>query len=297
MKIKQKLFLPLFATTIWACHSNNKKADAYGNFESTEVVVSAMANGQIKAFHINEGDQLQKGDTIGYVDTTQLYLKKEQLTANKAAIAKNSGNIAAQVEVLLAQKSTLEKDQKRFSNLLKDSAITQKQMDDLNGQLAVVNKKIKSIEVQNAPLVYQIKAVDMQIAQVNNNISQSYIISPVSGTVLAKYAEQGETAAFGKPLFSIANLDTIILRAYISEKQLANLKLRDQVKVLYDKGDGIANTTGKVSWISSSAEFTPKIVQTKEDRVNLVYAIKVKVKNNGDIKIGMPGEVYFENGQ
>ena len=278
-----------------SCNKNTNKADAYGNFESTEVIVSAEASGKILNLDVEEGKTLDAGAVVCIIDTTQLHLKKGQLLASRKATASRTGNIVAQMDVLKQQKAVLQKDQERISNLVKERAATQKQLDDINGQISVIDEQIKSIESQNGPISNELNSFDSQMDQINDQISKSVIRNPVKGTVLAKYAETSEVTAFGKPLYKIANLYSVILRVYVSGAQLPSIKIGQQVRVFYDKNEK-ENTeiTGIVSWISSTAEFTPKIIQTKEERVNMVYAVKVNVKNDGSLKIGMPGEVVFK---
>lgn len=290
----KRLLLVAFVALFASCNENTHKSDAYGNFEAIEVIVAAEATGKLLTFSIAEGEQVERDAVVGMIDTVPLSLKRNQLYAGRRAVAAKMGNLSAQLDVLKEQRKNLERDQVRFSNLLKAKATTQKQVDDINGQLLVIDQQMKAIESQNPPVAAEIKSFDSQVEQLEDQISRSVIHNPVKGTVLAKYAEQGEVTAFGKPLYKIANLDSLVLRIYISGTQLPAVKIGQTVKVLIDK-DEKENTElqGTIQWISSTAEFTPKIIQTKEERVNLVYAVKVNVKNDGSLKIGMPGEVKF----
>ncbi|HNW69680.1 MAG TPA: HlyD family efflux transporter periplasmic adaptor subunit [Bacteroidales bacterium] len=277
-----------------ACSGKKDKADAYGNFEADEIIISSEVSGRIMQLNLEEGQELKEGALVGIIDTTDYQLKKEQLTAQKNAISSRSGNIASQIEVQQQQKNNLLVDKARIEKLYKDGAATKKQLDDINGSISLVDKQIQSIKTQNGSVADEILAVIKQIDQVSQNIRKCHLVCPVSGTVLGKYIEANELVVPGKTLYKIADLENIFLRAYVSESQLANVKTGQKVQVLIDKGnETMATYEGTVTWISSAAEFTPKIIQTKEERVNLVYAIKIKVKNDGAIKIGMPGEVRF----
>lgn len=284
----------LNVSLLTACSTNNDSSDAYGNFEATEVEVASEVNGKLLAFNVEEGQTIQKDEIIGYIDTTQLSLKKEQLKANREAIAAKTSNVLAQIEVLEEQLKVLQTEKQRTENLLKDKAATPKQLDDINGQISVNQSQIKSIKTQNISVLSEIKAMDAQIAQIEDQIEKSVLKNPVKGTVLVKFAEPSEFAAVGKPLYRIANLDYLFLRAYATGAQLPHMKIGEDVTVLIDENATENQTlSGTISWISDEAEFTPKIIQTKEERVNLVYAFKVRVQNDGRMKIGMPGEVQF----
>ena len=195
--------------------------------------------------------------------------------------------------MLKAQLKTAKISQNRIKNLIKENAGTQQQLDDINGKIDVINQQIKSIEIQNAPVVNELKSIDVQISQLEDQLQKSLIKNPIEGTVLVKYAEPNEITSYGKPLYKIADLSTMQLKVYISEKQLASIKIGQKVTVKIDSNNDLKNYDGTISWISSEAEFTPKIIQTKEERVNLVYAVKVDVKNDGSLKIGMPAEMWI----
>jgi len=279
-----------------SCQNSQDKPDAYGSFEATEVTVSAQANGKIMGFTVEEGQPLDSNQLVGFVDTADLYLKKLQVISQKSATASRKEDLAAQIAVQEQNRENILIEKARIINLLKDGAATQKQMDDINSSLNLIGKQIASIKTQFQGIGDQVASTGQQIAQINESIKNAYIVNPVKGTVLTKYAENNEVTVFGKPLYKIADLRTMQLRVYVTGAQLPQIKIGDTVEVRYDK-DATTNhkTTGIVIWISQTAEFTPKTIQTKEERVNLVYAMKVRVTNDGSMKIGMPGEIKFFN--
>jgi len=281
-----------------SCSGNTNRYDASGTFEATETIVSAEASGVIKAFNIEEGEVLQAGQYIGGIDSVQLYLNKKQLQAQIQAVLSKRPDVATQLAALQEQLKQAHREQQRITNLLKADAATQKQLDDANAQVAIINKQIEgqrsSLRITSASLSEETLPLTVQIEQLNDQLEKCRIVNPVSGTVLTKYAEPNEMASNGKPLYKIADLSQIILRAYITGSQFAQVKLNQPVQVLVDAKDGEYTTyTGTVVWISDKAEFTPKTIQTKDERANLVYATKIKVKNDGKLKIGMYGEVKF----
>ncbi|MEX0996950.1 MAG: HlyD family efflux transporter periplasmic adaptor subunit [Flavobacteriaceae bacterium] len=293
MKNSQIIGTALIALTLLtACNSNGEKADGYGNFEATEITVSAENTGKLLDFQVDEGTVLEQNAFVGYIDTIPLYLKKEQLFVQKNLISAKSKGVLSQINIFQSKLKTTNTNKARIENLIKDNAGTQKQLDDINGEIAVLKSNIRSIELQNAPVVNELKSIDVQLQQLNDQIAKSNIINPIQGTVLSKYAEAGEIVSFGKPLYKIADLSLMELRVYISETQLANIKIGQEVSVKIDDKDGMKSFNGTVSWIASQAEFTPKIIQTKEERTALVYALKVLVKNDGSLKIGMPAEMW-----
>lgn len=279
-----------------SCSSDKNKPDAYGTFEATEVMVSSLATGQILKFSIEEGQVLDSGVMVGFIDTTDLYLKKKQAADTRDATASRKDDLAAQIAIQEQNRENIMIDKNRIERLLKDGAATQKQMDDVKASLAIIDKQIASLKIQFGGIASQVASMGQQIAQLEQSISRSRIINPIKGTVLTKYAEKDEVATYGKPLYKIADLSEITLRAYVGGSQLPYVKLGALIDVAYDK-DETSNThvQGVVSWISPSAEFTPKTIQTKDERVNLVYAVKVRVRNDGSMKIGMPGEIRFMN--
>ena len=278
-----------------SCSRNTDRADGYGNFEATEITVSAEAHGKILFFNAEEGQVLGANDVVGVIDTLQLSLRRDQLEAMKNTVSSKSRNVLSQREVLLEKLKVAQNDQQRITNLIRDGAATQKQLDDINGQLEVLKQQIRSVETQNAPIINEVRGIEAQIRQLDDQIDKSVIRNPIAGTVLAKFTEPHEITAFGKPLYKIADLGTMELRVYISETQLASIAVGHQVTVKIDDGEGQKTYPGTIAWISDTAEFTPKIIQTREERVNLVYAVKVRVVNDGSLKIGMPGEMWIRD--
>ncbi|HPM92956.1 MAG TPA: HlyD family efflux transporter periplasmic adaptor subunit, partial [Bacteroidales bacterium] len=251
-------------------------------------------NGQIKYLNIEEGMQVNVGDTVAMTDTIDLSLKREQLVSQSKVILARLQNIDSQISVQEQQKKNLLVDRERVGNLLKDGAATQKQMDDISGNLDLISKQIRATAVQKESVRAELGTLEAQVRQVEESMNKCFIVSPLSGTVLVKFAEAGEITTPGKPVCKVANLETLELKVYISGDQLPYLRLGDNVDVMIDKDkSGFTNLTGRVSWISPKAEFTPKTIQTKKERVNLVYAAKVLVPNDGSLKIGMPGEINF----
>ncbi len=292
---------------------NSFKSDASGTFEADEVIVSSEQTGKLLSFPVSEGDTLAKNDIVGQIDVTTDKLKAAQIEASINALQQKTNNPEEQVfffkRQLMVQQAQLAqqlREKNRIENLLKADAATQKQLDDINAaidqlqkQIAVTQQQmqlnVSNVNTQNRSILSEKDPLQKSVAQVQNQISKGAIICPITGTVLTKYAYEGEMTSIGKALFKIANLDTITLRVYISGTQLPQVKLGQPVKVLIDNGDkDFKEYTGKISWISSKAEFTPKTIQTKDERANLVYAVKVRVKNDGYLKIGMYGEVKFD---
>jgi len=293
------IFLVASTTTfLTACKENKVSFDASGSFEAEETIISSEATGTIKQLDIEEGQTLKAGQVIGYIDSVQLFLKKKQLEAQVIALLAKRPNIPVQLSVLQEQLKTAEKERARIVNLVKGDAATQKQLDDINAQIEVLKKQIEAqkstLSISRESIDKEVVPLQAQIDELNNQLSKCKIINPIEGTVLTKYAEANEWTSIGKPIYTIADLSNIILRAYITGNQLPQVKLNQQVKVLTDDGKGgYKETTGTIIWISDKAEFTPKTIQTKDERANMVYAIKVKVKNDGSYKIGMYGEIKF----
>lgn len=290
----KQLFTFLILINLVACNKNNDKADGYGNFEATEVTISAEASGKIEYLNLEEGAIVAPNTQVGLIDTIQLYLSKQQLIASKNTIASKSVNVLSQTAVLNEQLKTTLIEQKRIQNMFAENAATKRQVDEINGKVNVLNEQIKSIKTQEAPISNEQKSIDVQIEKINDQIQKCKITSPFQGTVLAKYSEENEITNFGKPLYKLADLTTMTLRVYISEKQLNQIKVGQKVTVKIDTQEDMKSYPGTISWVSSSAEFTPKIIQTKEERANLVYAVKVNVKNDGSLKIGMPAEMWIK---
>ncbi len=278
-----------------SCTKNDNKSDAYGNFEAVQVTVSAESAGSIHYLNVEEGMDIDSGTVVALVDTTDLYLKILQLRSQKKAVSVKSSSVLSQIGVQQQQKANLMVEKNRVSKLVAEKAATQKQLDDINGAIDLVDKQVASIQTQNAGIAEEMEVIDRQIAQVNESIHKCYIRNPVRGTVLSKYAEAGEITSPGRALYKIADLSVMELKVYVSGTQLPHVKIGQQVEVLID-ADSKTNSrlSGVISWISPKAEFTPKIIQTKEERVNLVYGIKIKVPNDGSLKIAMPAEVNFE---
>jgi len=300
------------AILLASCTGNKKAYDASGTFEAIETIVPAEAAGTIQNFQVEEGQILKQGDLVGYIDSLQIYLKKKQLEAQIKATGTKIPDIPAQtqfykqqLEVAQSRLSSLLREQLRIQNLVKADAATTKQLDDINSQVDEAQKQLLVIQKQDAAQVSVLQTqvsglrgdvlpLFVQIEQLNDQLAKSRIVNPVNGTVLTKYVEANEMATNGKPLYKIADLSNIILRAYVTGDQFAQIKLNQKITVLVDDGSGkYKSYEGIIEWISDKAEFTPKTIQTKDERANLVYAIKVKVKNDGYLKIGMYGEVKF----
>ncbi|WP_336516930.1 HlyD family secretion protein [Pollutibacter soli] len=310
--MKKLSYILLSVIILSACSNNKDDFDASGTFEADEVIVSSQQAGQILSLQIKEGQQLNPGQTIGNIDVTNLELQKQQTEARIKSLGDRLNTatpqtivIENQIAVLKTQIAYLEKEQERTTNLLKADAATRKQLDDITAkvdeakrQLEVYQQQIalnkSNVNVQNKSVMSEKDPLEKSVAQIQDLISKGNIVNPIKGTVLTQYAFTGELANIGKPLYKIANLDTIILRAYISGNQLAQVKLGQKVNVKSDDGKGgFKPYNGIIYWVSSKAEFTPKTVQTKEERQDLVYAIKVAVPNDGFLKIGMYGELNF----
>lgn len=297
----RKIFMTAGAAGILltaACNNDKDKFDASGSFEAVETIISSEAMGTIEQFDIEEGQTLKAGQMIGYIDSTQLYLKKKQLESQIDAMLVKRPDIALQLASLQEQLSKAELERTRITNLLKGDAATQKQLDDINSAITVLEKQIaaqrSSLYKSSEGITKEVTPIRMQIEQLDDQLNKCRIINPVTGTVLTKYAEANEMAVVGKALYKIADLSTIILRVYISGNQLPKAKLDQKVKVLTDDGNGgYKEAEGIITWINDKAEFTPKTIQTKDERANMVYAVKVKVKNDGTYKIGMYGEIKF----
>ena len=294
------LNITLILTTafLFSCSNGNGDFDATGTFESEEIIVSSEAMGKLVMFKVEEGMQLKQNQIVGIVDTTQLHLKKKQLLASIKAVLSKQPDVETQLASLRKQIEAAEVEQKRIENLVKLDAATTKQLDDINSQLEVLRKQYNaaksSLTITKQGIQSETLPLTAQVEQIEDQIKKSYIINPIDGTVLTRYAKQDEITSAGKALYKIANLSEMTLRAYVSGDQLGEIKLGQKVKVFVDKGDGDQKEmSGEIYWVSSKAEFTPKTIQTKDERANLVYAIKVRVMNDGYLKIGMYGEVKF----
>ncbi|MEO8569811.1 MAG: HlyD family efflux transporter periplasmic adaptor subunit [Ginsengibacter sp.] len=310
MKKIATILLPIIF--LISCENKKNVFDASGTFEAVETIISAEASGKILQFNVEEGQHLSKDSIVGYIDPVNIELQKEQVTSSINALQKKTLDVAPQVKLLQSQlavqKSQLQNvqhERNRIENLLRKDAATPKQMDDITAQVDVLLKQIdvtqqqinvqeNNISTQNRSIMSESGPLQKRAEQLQYQADKTKIINPVQGVVLSKYAEQYEMTAPGKPLYKIADLSTIILRAYITGDQFAGMKLNQNVKVQVDDGkNNYRQYPGMVEWISDKAEFTPKTIQTKDERANLVYAIKIKVKNDGYLKIGMYGEVLF----
>lgn len=277
---------------------NDPEYDAEGTFEATEVVVSAEANGRILNFDIAEGMTIAEGDVVGTIDSLQLHLQRKQLVAQQTALLDSRPDVKKQAATLREQIAKQKSELRRVENMLEDGAATQKQYDDIEAQIKILESQLdatlSTLERNTATINNNSVALEAQIAALDDRIAKFRITAPIGGTVLVKYAEAGELATTGKPLLKVADLDNIYLRAYFTSDQLASIKLGDKVKVVANfGGDKRYNYTGEIVWISSESEFTPKNIQTKDSRANLVYAVKIAVKNDGRLKIGLQGEVVL----
>ena len=292
LNMRTFLFLSLILL-LGACSNNKTKSDAFGNFETDEVIISSENSGKIIMTAFSEGQTVEKGDVMAITDTANLVLQRSQLMAQKASVLAQKAGLFASIAVSDQQITNVQKDQVRIKKMLADGAATPKQMDDIDGQIALTGKQKKAYSAQIAAIEMSAEAVDAQIAVLNDKIGTSVVRAPISGIILEKYAETGELAMPGKSLYKMANVDTLILRVYISGPQLTQIKTGKAVKVMIDANEGLKEMAGTVEWISPEAEFTPKIIQTREERVKLVYAAKVRVPNDGSLKLGMPGEIKF----
>lgn len=310
-KIQAGIMLLLLSAA--ACRNNGMAPDATGVFETDEVIVSAEVGGRILEFGIREGDTVSAGRTTAVIDATNLSLQKDQVVASIEALKEKTNTVQPQLKLLEEQErvqrsqlATLQRERARFEKLVKADAATPKQLDDIEAQIDVVEKQIavtrqqmdvqrNIVGTQNRSVLSEAQPLQKRVAQIEDQVRRGMVQNPLSGTVLVTYVHQGELATPGKPLYKIADLSTLTLRAYISGEQLPKVRLGQQVQVRVDDGaSSYKNYTGTISWVSDKAEFTPKTIQTKEERASLVYATKIRVKNDGYLKIGMYGEVVFQ---
>ena len=295
-----KIIFRFFIITIFldACSDRGTSFDASGTFEAIEVIVSSEVTGTLEQLDIREGSMAEKGQVLGWIDTTQLYLRKKQLLAQVDAILSRRPDIATQLAAYHVQLESAVREQRRIQNLLKADAATQKQLDDANAQVSVIGRQMEahrsSLDVSSRALISETLPLSVQVEQLEDQLRRARIVNPLKGTILTQYAETHELVTVGKPLYKIADISELALRAYITGNQLPGIKLDQKTQVFVDDGSGgYKEYPGTVTWISSKAEFTPKTIQTKEERADLVYAIKVMVHNDGFLKIGMYGEVKF----
>jgi len=294
---KATLILPILF--LLSCNSDNGDSDASGTFEATEIIVAAEASGKLLILNLEEGDEIKKGTRVGVIDSTALYLSKLQMMQNQHAVLSGRQDVSTQLESLQRELDNAVSDQRRIANLVKGEVASQKQLDDANMKVEVLKARMEAqksvLTTTNTALAEQSKTIAVQLRQIDDQLSKCSIYNPVDGTVLVKYANAFEMTAAGKPVYKIADLSELILRAYITSDQLTTLKVGQSVKVAVDGKDGtMKNYDGIVRWVNDKAEFTPKTIQTRDERANLVYAIKVYVKNDGYLKVGMYGEVVFK---
>ena len=286
------------AVVLAASCGTEAEFDAQGTIEATEVVVSSEATGRILNFEVEEGMAIEANQMVGAIDSVQLHLQRKQLVAQHSALLGSRPDMKKQVAALREQIAKQNEELRRVENMLKDGAATKKQKDDIEAQIKILESQLdatlSTLDKNTSTINNNSAALEAQIAALDDRISKCRIISPIGGTVLVKYAEAGELASVGKPLMKIADLDNIYLRAYFTSDQLAKVNLGDEVKVVADfGGEERYDYTGRVAWISSESEFTPKTIQTKDSRANLVYAVKIAVENDGRLKIGLAGEVVL----
>ncbi len=298
MKFNLRIILAVVVLGISSCSKEDKGYDASGSFEAEEIMISSEANGKIEELNIEEGQVLQIGDTLGRIESTQLQLKLKQLEAQLSAILSKKPDIQKQIASLDEQIKNLESEKIRFKNLVASGAGNQKAVDDIQAKIILIEKNkeaiLSNLSISTTGIEKEANVIKTQIDQLKDQLNKTNIINPIDGTVLVKYAYENEITNFGKPLYKIAKLDEIILKVYVSGDQFSVIKLGQPVQIGTDDGSGGKKMVeGKISFISDKAEFTPKTIQTKNERANLVYPIKIKVKNDGTYKIGMYGEVSF----
>jgi len=293
--MKTRLLVIISVILLGGCNNKTDKADAFGNFEATEVMVSAETNGRIQKFTVVEGSEIDNGIEIALIDTTLFHLQKGEIEATMKSVGTRISSINAQNDILKQQIENLNININRIEKMLKDDAASQKQFDDLAGQVAVLQKQIAANNTQKASVAAELYVYESKKTTLNEQIKRSSVRSPLKGTIIEKYSEEGEITAAGKPLVKIADLSVIKLKVYVSGAQLGSIKTGQQCTVRIDKGEKeYSSFTGTISYISGKAEFTPKIIQTKEERVTLVYAVNIDVLNDGSLKSGMPGEAIFQ---
>lgn len=296
--MKKTLTIMCIAILLAACNSNKKEYDATGTFEATETTVSAEQSGTLLNFALEEGDDVEAGQEIGLIDTTQIWLKIRQATATKAVYQSQKPDLQKQIAVTRQQLAKAKTEQQRYRELVNDGAAPAKMLDDATSQVQVLQRQldaqVSTLNTQLSTLNSQMSATDVQTSQLRDQLQKCHIKSPAAGTVLEKYVERGEFVSPGKPLFKMGEVKQMFLRAYVTSAQLQNIKIGQAVKVFADYGNGQKKEyDGTISWISSRSEFTPKTIVTDDERADLVYAVKISVKNDGYIKIGMYGEVKW----
>jgi HlyD family secretion protein len=292
--MKNYLILFIFVSIWTSCGNNDELSDAYGNFEAKDIIVSAETAGLVTDFSAKEGDLLKSGEKIGLIDTLQIYLQIMQIEAQKSATATQFNTLESQIKVQKVQIDNLNTEIARLKKLVEEGAAPQQKLDNLEQQKMVIEQNIESINTQKNSISAQLNVAEAQKEVLENQLRKCYLTNPLSGTVLKVYIRIGELAAPGKALYRLANLDEMDLKVFVSGAQLAQIKIGETAEVLIDAPENTTESLeGKIIWVSEQAEFTPKIIQTREERVNMVYAVKIAVKNNGRLKIGMPAEVNF----
>ncbi len=296
--MRKIIFILTTVLLLFGCRKNSLKYDAVGVFEAKDLLVSTEVQGVVKALNVEEGELLSAGQEVGYIDTTQLYLQKRQLFASKKVLQASKPDTEKQMQALHVEIAHLRSEKNRIVNLRKGDAATEQQLDDIIAKIKIAESRLSArqntLYTSVESLNEQISAVEIQIIQIDEKIRKSRIVNPMTGVVLRKYTNAGEVALPARPLYRIADMNTIFLRTYVGSSQLSKLKLGQTVNVYsdYDKNE-TQKYSGKITWISEKAEFTPKTIQTKNERENLVYAVKIAVKNDGMLKIGMYGEAEF----
>ena len=294
--MKKITILASVALMLAACGGNEKEYDATGTFEATETTVFAEQSGALLTFSVNEGDNIEANKEVGLIDTTQVWLKIQQLGATKEVYQSQKPDMEAQIAATRQQLTKAQQEEQRFHELVADGAAPSKMLDDASSQVKVLQKQLaaqqSALTTSTRSLDKQMAATDVQVSQLRDQLRKCHIVTPTKGTVLEKYVERGEFVVIGKPLFKMADTEAMYLRAYVTSAQLQNIKIGQQVKVFADYGDGQRKEyDGTISWISSRSEFTPKTILTDDERADLVYAVKVAIKSDGFVKIGMYGEV------
>ena len=294
----KSLFLVIIVCFI-SCINNNHDADAYGVFEATEIIVSSENNGKLLTFHVSEGQTYEKGQEIGCIDTFQLHLQIQQLESTIRATLASRPDIPSQLNTLQSKLQTLEKERARITTLVEANAATTKQLDDVNAEIEITRSQIaatkSTLNTQSSAILENVEAMRFQLLQLEDAMEKCKIKAPITGTVLKKYIEPNELAFQGKPLFKIADITNMFIKVYVTEDMLSSIKLGQKAEIHIDMEDMQSKSyTGTVQWISAKAEFTPKMIQTKNERVNMVYAVKIAFSNDGSAKIGMPGDVIFK---
>ena len=297
--MKKNIIIAVATLMMVACGNNEKEYDATGTFEATEVTIAAEQTGTLMTFDVNEGDEVALGKEVGLIDTTQIWLKIRQAGATKAVYQSQKPDMEKQIAATRQQLAKARQEQRRYRELVSDGAAPSKMLDDATSQVAVLQKQldaqISSLNTNTDALNKQMAATDVQVSQLKDQLQKCHITTPIKGTVLEKYVEKGEFVAIGKPLFKMADTEQMFIRAYLTSSQLKDIKVGQKAKVFADYGDEQKKEyEGTVSWISSRSEFTPKTILTDDERADLVYALKVAIKNDGYLKIGMYGEVSFK---